>query len=353
VKVLFIYKYLTVGGVETVLRARFDYLKKWEVDAYAWFLVDGPGRSLFKGFEKQIGIGGIHAFADHIDHNQYDLLDSLDTEEIFPLLQRRHPAPKLVVEFHTPYRENQAYLRSLGSLNVDAFFVPSAFQAEVARSNIKRDAVIKVIPNPLNPLFTKEPSQFLPIPPRPVMGWIGRMDDLKNWPEFFHIAGNLRRRGQDIEYWIIGAPAGIPVADRLLLLARKERILDRLQWFRGVPHKHMPAFLDAIRDSGGVVITTSRGDSFGMTIAEAMARCCAVVVPSEGPFREFVSAGEDGFYYHPGNPEDAANKIETLLADDKLREKFGHHGRNHILQQHNPDHAVGVLAKEFHSIVGC
>jgi hypothetical protein len=37
VKVLFVYKYLTLGGVEAVLRARLDGLSAAGIEAHAWF----------------------------------------------------------------------------------------------------------------------------------------------------------------------------------------------------------------------------------------------------------------------------------------------------------------------------
>ena len=46
-KVLFVYKYLTLGGVETVLRARLDGLAECGIDAHAWFFDDLGGRALF------------------------------------------------------------------------------------------------------------------------------------------------------------------------------------------------------------------------------------------------------------------------------------------------------------------
>ena len=46
-KILFVYKYLTMGGVESVLSARLMGLPNFGVDARAWFLSDGAGRGCF------------------------------------------------------------------------------------------------------------------------------------------------------------------------------------------------------------------------------------------------------------------------------------------------------------------
>ena len=36
-----------------------------------------------------------------------------------------------------------------------------------------------------------------------------------------------------------------------------------------LPYGRIPLFLDAVRDSGGVLVSTSRAESFGLTVAEA------------------------------------------------------------------------------------
>jgi glycosyltransferase involved in cell wall biosynthesis len=110
--------------------------------------------------------------------------------------------------------------------------------------------------------------------------------------------------------------------------------------------------LDAIRSSGGVVVSTSRGDSFGMTVAEGMARACAVVVPSKGPFQEFVKPEVHGLHYRLGTPNDGAKQIIKLLQDDQFRVACGMRGRSDILQRHAPDQALRVLVRELQNLKG-
>jgi glycosyltransferase involved in cell wall biosynthesis len=108
----------------------------------------------------------------------------------------------------------------------------------------------------------------------------------------------------------------------------------------------MPRLLDATRDSGGVVVSTSRSESFGMTVAEAMARRCAVVVPAQGPFPEYVRDGENGLCYRPGSVQEAAHRVEVLLSDAAFRRRLGENARRDILALCGPEHALAVLARE-------
>ncbi len=90
-----------------------------------------------------------------------------------------------------------------------------------------------------------------------------------------------------------------------------------------------------------------------MTIAEAMARECAVVVPDFGPFQEFVRHSEVGRAYEPGSPESAADQIGALLADRKAQQAIGKRARASILERHAPENAIGALAHNLLQIGRC
>ncbi|MEW6567717.1 MAG: glycosyltransferase family 4 protein [Chloroflexota bacterium] len=350
-RVLFIYKYLTLGGVEAVIRARLDGLRRDAVEAHAWFLGDGEGRRVYTGMQAFLHIGDVAALNEHLRIERYDVVSSIGTEEAFAAMHYVPPRGRLVLEVHSPYRENVVYLRWLEKLEIAAFLVPSSFQASVIRARLGPRAPIHIVPNPLGEGFTSEPEAFSPRPPHPVVAWIGRLDRVKNWPEFLEIAAELLERVHRVEFWVTGKADQTDVERRFLRRAARLGILSRLKWFRDFPHEQMPRLLDAVRDSGGVVVSTSRFESLGMTVAEAMARGCAVVVPESGPFCEFVSHGTTGFLYPPGSAARAAGLVEILLADPALRSACGRKGREAILDRHGLDRAIPVLVRVLSELV--
>ena len=341
-KVLFVYKYLTLGGVETVLRARLDQLDRWGIEAHAWFFHDLGGRSVFAGCEERIRVGE-PAECLEVAAAGFDVLDTIDSEEILDVWSGWDGGrPRLVVECHTPYVDNLDYLRRLGPLRPAAVLVPSEHQRRVALERLGGGVEVRVVPNPLREAFAAEPSPFPAPPPRPVVAWIGRLDELKNWQGFVELGGALVRHGSPAELWLAGRPVDAGTAGVLRSQARAAGVLPRLRWLRGLPHDRVPALLDAVRDSGGVVVSTSRGESFGMTIAEAMARECAVVAPDRPPFTEFVRSGETGVLYRT----DAAGAVASLLADGPRRAALGRAARPAILERHGPAAALEALAAE-------
>lgn len=349
-KVLFIYSFLTMGGVESVLATRLKGLKL--INAEAWFLFDGPGKSLFNRVLDQVHVGSTKALSRYIDSNAFEIISVLDTPQVFPILNQMPPGQKIILEVHSPYQENLQYLKRLRLQRLEAIFVPSQFQINVVQSRLREEVDFRVVPNPLGEAFVNRPSDFSPAPERPIVAWLGRLDKLKNWPEFVAIAGNLKAGGIKAHYWILGRGSEEKVAGKLYQMAQEKGVLDALRWYRGVDQEHIPRVLDAVRSSGGVVVSTSRGDSFGMTIAEAMARGCAVVVPAEGPFGEYVTSGEHGYHYRLGDAVDGAGRIRELLEQDELRRSFGGKARASILARHSPQVALEVLARELKDVYG-
>jgi glycosyltransferase involved in cell wall biosynthesis len=348
VKILFVYKYLTLGGVEAVLRARLDGLATLGIDAHAWFFHDYGGRTIFRGCEERLHVGSPELCLRFAREQKFDLLSTIDSEEVLPAFEGRGGAqrPRLILECHSAYLANIEYLRGLSVYRPVAVFTPSEGQRRLVVERVGPGIEVRVVPNPLRREMVAEPAPFPAPPPRPVVAWIGRLDDHKNWQGFVEIAGHLARRGVDHEPWILGQPVEEDGAAHLLAKARGEKILGRLRWFGALPYGRIPLFLDAVRASGGVVVSTSRGESFGLTIAEAMARRCAVAAPDHSAFPEFVLPGKTGSLFIPGSLDSAADRIQELLADAALRERLGGEARGFVLARYAPEPALAVLAAE-------
>ena len=117
-------------------------------------------------------------------------------------------------------------------------------------------------------------------------------------------------------------------------------------WFQGFPHDRAPFLMDAVRDSGGLLLSTSRGESFGMAIAEAMARRCPVAAPALGPFPDYIVDGVNGMLFRAGSTDRAVAAVRALVQDGELREQCGRRAREDILSVHSPDRALEGLAEE-------
>lgn len=349
-RVLFVYKYLSVGGVETVLRARLDALPALGVDARAWFLHDIGGSGVFRGCESRIQLGSIDDLGRKLSDGGIDVLATIDTPEVLASEGVRREMP-VVVECHSPYLENLEYLRTLSRPPVAEIWVPSAYQGRVVGERCRAEIAIEVVPNPLCESFLTPPQRFAAVSPRPVVAWIGRMDDLKNWRGFVSLAAEVAGLGHACEFWLAGKPVESAVASELRSLLRERGLLGSLRWYREYPHQRLPVWIDAVRDSGGVVVSTSRGESLGMTIAEAMARACPVVAPRSGPFAEFVSDEATGLLFDPDLPGDAAAKVSRLLQDPALRQRLGAAAQVAATAQFSTERTMATLVSRLRQLL--
>ena len=344
-KVLFVYKYLTLGGCETVIRARIEGLDAEGIEGHAWFFQDLGGGALFAGVSPRVRVGDLNDCERAIATEGFDVVATIDTEEIFPFFCLGGDLPALVVEAHSPHAENLEYLRDLPGVPVAACLVPSAHQGAIVRELLSVDAPVIVVPNPVRPIFCGDLGPGGPAGSIPLVAWVGRLDAMKNWPEFIAIAGHVRSLGVDAEFRLVGRPVRPETVDELLGSLEAEGVADRVRWYRGLEHARLPAFFDRVRDSGGVVVVTSRGESFGMVAAEAMARGCACLLADQPPLSELAFGGRAAPTYPPGDVDAAAREVRGLLAEDAHRARLGLRAREEILARHSPSAAIPALAR--------
>lgn len=348
-RVLFVYKYLSLGGVEAVLRARLEHLPSHGVHAEAWFFEDYGGGSMFVTTRDRTHLGTPAECVAYARSRGFDVLCTLDSEEIVGALGPER-SPRLVFECHSAYPETLSRIGAVPDLRPVAVFAPSEAHRATARRILGDGAPVRVVPNPVSQEFVADLEVFASAPPAPVVCWIGRLDDHKNWQGFLEVVEHLPE-DRPFEAWLVGKPVEARGAIELLERARQRRVLGRLRWFRGLAHERIPALLDAVRDSGGVTVTTSRGESFGMTVVEAMARACCVVVPDEGPFTELVEPGVSGELYRSVSFRGAAAKVAALLDDHARRRACGERARRSVLERFAPEVVIPMLARELARVV--
>jgi glycosyltransferase involved in cell wall biosynthesis len=127
-----------------------------------------------------------------------------------------------------------------------------------------------------------------------IIGWAGRLGEEKNWRLFLQLAASLGAARGDVAFWLAGGGESHGGGDRLREAVREYQLEERLRWFRVLEYDEMPRFYQAIAASGGVFTLTSREESFGMVLLEAMAAGAPVVATRVGGVPEVVEDGVTG-----------------------------------------------------------
>jgi glycosyltransferase involved in cell wall biosynthesis len=105
-----------------------------------------------------------------------------------------------------------------------------------------------------------------------------------------------------------------------------ESISNKYTVFTGyVDNKTLLKYLRA----ADVAVFPSRGESWGMTVTEAMSVGLPVVASRSGEIEEFLGAGR-GLILDTDNPDELKGKLEMLLNNKKLSKEIGKKARDYI-----------------------
>jgi D-inositol-3-phosphate glycosyltransferase len=150
----------------------------------------------------------------------------------------------------------------------------------------------------------------------------------------------------DAELVIAGGPAaddlaGNEEAGRLLRLAERFGVADRVRLIGAVPRPDVPALLR----SADLVVCTPWYEPFGIVPLEAMACGVPVVASAVGGFLDTVVDGATGTLVPPRRPDRLAAAMRKLLAEPFWREAYGTAGVDRARSRYSWDRiAAGTLA---------
>lgn len=314
-KILFIYQFCSFGGVERVILNRVEAWKESArpIKVDIAYLSDAGGFGSFKRYidafclSDYLRIAVVRNNLEGIAAAGYDMVFVIDTPEVLEKLRHsRH----LFVECHTPYRENRAYLSDLPD-SVKAVLVPSASFRDEIRSEVPAKKDIFVLPNTLSRIFFQagDRSRGIFLGKRP-LAYMARLDDLKNIGEAVAIFESYKER-EDLMFMVVGKGA----TDEAFIRSLRKKDLLRKTYLRSrIEFARVPDFFGMLRDHRGLFLSPSRGESFGMAVAESIASAVPVVISDIPPHRELVGSNSD-FLYPQGKIREAAKKIDVLLSD--------------------------------------
>jgi len=95
----------------------------------------------------------------------------------------------------------------------------------------------------------------------------------------------------------------------------------------------------------------SYSEGFGVPVLEAMACGCAVVSTSCGGPEDIIQNGENGFLVEVGNVEQIVNRIQKLLDDGELRQRFVKNSKE-TLKKFSWESSIDQLEKVLINIAG-
>ncbi|KUN40273.1 glycosyl transferase [Streptomyces longwoodensis] len=148
-----------------------------------------------------------------------------------------------------------------------------------------------------------------------------------------------------------GPPAGLLEADdeaeRLLLLAERLGVADRVRLLGAVDPARMPALMG----SSDLVLCTPDYEPFGIVPLEAMACGVPVVATDVGGHRDSVADGTTGRLVPTGDPAAIAATVRELLTDERLRRRYGAAGRDRVMARYTWQRVADGVEQIYRQVV--
>ncbi|WP_155055152.1 glycosyltransferase family 4 protein [Streptomyces blattellae] len=165
---------------------------------------------------------------------------------------------------------------------------------------------------------------------RPVIVCVSRLVPRKGQDTLILAMPRILAEEPEAVLLIVG---GGPYEQELRKLAAQTRVTDSVRFTGAVPWSELPAHYGAGDVFAMPCRTRRRGldvEGLGIVYLEASATGLPVVAGDSGGAPDAVLDGETGWVVRGGSPEEAADRITTLLGDTELRRRMGERGREWV-----------------------
>lgn len=304
-KICFAYYWATSGGVERVFLNRAEVLLRrcpdLEIDVY--FFQDRGGVALVRRYSRARGLHRLRV-VETFDPALYQAVFVVDT----PQLPAGCPAVigKMIMECHTPYAENRTWLQEWHA-RIRILLVPSGgFQRVIEDECPGLRGKVRVVRNFVPRLPPAELAVALPDWHASLFLYFSRVDEFKNFAEF--VEGLALARPQLRQEPLAIVSGQILPGYPLMELVEKHGLRGMVAVLPPVPFEKSYALMQMLRRKRAVFVSPSKGESFGLSAAEAMTAGLPVVLSDIPPHAALVS-NRARFLYPLGNARALARQM--------------------------------------------
>lgn len=323
-KLLFVYRFCSLGGVETSILNKLEALRRQGIEGYVLFsefygvggsvLADHPRVTI--GLEKQKTVDFLC--------DGYDAISVIDYPDFLDVMDAAHVQTRILFESHASFPPAlDHYYSKVSHPGISAIVVPSQFNKELIERATSTTKDIVVIPNPINrKMFSPRPlhrlqQRFRQLGAGPVIVWVGRLEDEKNPLEFTELAQRILESRPETHFIIVGDTFDYEEYKDSLHQAIKVNWRNHFTFYQSVPYNEMPEIYSLAAETGGCLVSTSLFESAPMTFIEAMACKCPVVSTDVGGVKEIITDNVSGRLYSTGDMDGGVKAIVDILSNGK------------------------------------
>ncbi|UOQ50671.1 glycosyltransferase [Gracilibacillus caseinilyticus] len=351
--ILFVY-YVPSGGVETLNRQRSAVLQSHHINPH--FLYYEKRRELVNDHGAPTYITkDVNDLKEILAKNNYSALVVTSDFDILPVFRSLGFRGKIILEI-------QGYGPKSVAKSVLQSAVPTVMKHADAFLTPKTPHIVELIDEfyPTVPTFhfnnSFDTKQFGYVPSSeknsPIIAWIGRIEDNKNWREFLQIGKEMIQYNSNIQLYMYEDPTISTPTERnaFNLMIKELGLEDSLTIHANVPHEKMAEHFSRIGDSGGFLCSTSKVEGAPLSILEAMSCRCPVLTTDSDGVKSSVIHNQTGKYYTLGNVTEAVEQAKELMSNHSSRNAIIKNADSHLQTSFSPECYGQNFVKMLHDL---
>jgi glycosyltransferase involved in cell wall biosynthesis len=350
-KILFTF-YLASGGIVTLNHQRFQALQNKELDCHFLYLKKGPGLKNKKAPNTFV-TNKDEEIQEILAREQYDVIVVILDYLFVSRLRRLGYKGKIIYDvqgFGTEIKELLENAKEQITTEVDGILSPKTPHIQNLINYYFPTLKKFHFHNCIN--FSAFTYRKLPKPEKKIIGWVGRIDQNKNWRLFLQLGAELIKKDSSIELWMFEDPRATTSEERNRFKKWVDNLNlnDKLNSRFNVPYEEMANYYSLIGDSGGFLCSTSKKEGFGYAVLEAMCCRCPVLCTDSDGVKSFVLHNQTGKIMPQNNLSVAVIEAKSLLDEDSLRKELSENALKHIHSNFTPSTYKKNFLNMIHSI---
>ena len=184
-------------------------------------------------------------------------------------------------------------------------------------------------------------SQYQVGPNEIVMAALSYVKPHKNIDIILDACSQLQKRGILFRFFMIGEGE---MRAELEALAHRLGIANRVHWLGHIPDP-VP-----VLQASDIFLMMSRGEGFGLALAEGMACGAASIASDSGAHPEIIEDGKNGLLVPLRDPTALADAIQKIAQNPQLRKQIAQNGVERVRNTFNAETSIAKLVQVYESI---
>lgn len=343
-RILFASEAANLGGLQSSTHARIAALKSLGIISEKLFLKSGAGKKTYSDVTVHI-TNKRKKMVEILQTGKYDAVSMINRIDLLPVLRDIGFQGRVLFEVRGRSKNAIQVLPKLmanqvGGIIVISHYVKRLVHRYLRSQHIPVHVVYNAVDTELFRPLKQINRQVIPCADdarkRPIVLWVGRLSENKNYVEMLEIAKLLQQEPPQPTIWVVADTKAKDNRKKFWREVRRCGLQEHVRLLQCIPHRSMVHIYNLVGESGGCVLSTSKSEGFQNSLLEGMACGVPVVSTAVGGNVELIQDNVNGRLYPVGKTMQATRLLLELLREPKRRQAYVKAGWQRVQLHHTP-----------------